>query len=149
MGPTSSVNTFEGSKLTEEEFNSQFEEQDDETVEQRFAKMVQSLQGQYGWSPRKATRYLNAIARRSVRKQMRPAGNKTARKIFDRFYDVPINTRQKQGEARQRELAETVQRQMDAEKALKAELEAKQKEIEEETIIPESTLVELVRVEDF
>jgi len=42
-----------------------------EKIQERWDSMVWDLQNQHGWSPRKAKRYLDSIAKRQVKKVMK------------------------------------------------------------------------------
>lgn len=88
--------------------------QDEETVEERFNKMVRQLMGERGWSPRKATRYLNAIARRNIEKQFKNQGNKKIRQMFKRQRWVPIDLKQQMKLQQQKEYAEQINAQLAA-----------------------------------
>ena len=47
------------------------DELNEESLKERFDKMVDSLVRERSWTPRKARRYLNSEARRSVKKMMK------------------------------------------------------------------------------
>lgn len=101
--------------------------QDEETVEERFNKMVAQLMGERGWSPRKATRYLNAIARRNIEKQVRTDVPKKMRQMFKRYRYVPIDFKQKMKKQQQEEYAAQVNAQlaaMEEEKKMAESIEA-------------------------
>ena len=89
------------------------EEKKEETPEERFKRMVTELVHTRSWSPRKATRYLNSIARRNIKKQIPKRGLKVIRQLFKRYRFEPVNIRQLQKEQEQREFAAQVQSQLD------------------------------------
>ena len=90
------------------------EGQNEETVEERFNKMVHQLMGERGWSPRKATRYLNAIARKNIEKQFHSDVPKKVRQMFKRYRYIPIDFKQKMRMQEQKEYAEQVNAQLAA-----------------------------------
>ena len=46
----------------------QLESMSEEDIQGRYDKMVQQIQSEWGWSPRKAKRYLDSIARKRMKK---------------------------------------------------------------------------------
>jgi hypothetical protein len=95
----------------EDETPVDFNEQQ-ESTEDRFKKMAFELQCRNGWSPRKAARYLNAIARRQVEKHLRPKGLKVVRQQMKRYAFVPVNYKKLQAEKQQKEYAAQIQTQL-------------------------------------
>lgn len=70
----------------------------EESLEDRYKRMIMELMCTRSWSPRRAQRFLQSESRRQIKKTMPRSANKTARQLMKNYKHIPVNIRQMEKE---------------------------------------------------